>query len=171
MATLREYFAKDGSNALTIHQTLNISDSDGSVLMEVVGRLHLDFVSNAKYVSFYIPPRHGVECPELLVLRSVNEILRWHETTQVWVGFGSERISAFDLVFTGRIYLYSEQPVRDEHRVMIETQSAQLEHKIIFRSEEYVAERNRWEKPLAFISHDSRDKAIAEKLEIGRAHV
>ncbi len=39
--------------------------------------------------------------------------------------------------------------------------------KAVFRSESYVKERSKWEKPLAFISHDSRDKnTIAEPLAI-----
>ena len=42
-----------------------------------------------------------------------------------------------------------------------------LGHNLVFRSMEYVDARTKWEKPRAFISHDSRDKAaIAEPLAV-----
>jgi TIR domain len=40
-------------------------------------------------------------------------------------------------------------------------------HNLTFRSVEYMNERNKWEKPRAFISHDSRDKtSIAEPIAL-----
>jgi hypothetical protein len=78
---------------------------------------------------------------------------------------GSEQIEGRSLVFTGRVYLYSERPISDELRQPLLAQAKAQGHSLIFRSVQYVTERNRWEKPRAFISHDSRDKtAIAEPL-------
>jgi len=45
--------------------------------------------------------------------------------------------------------------------------AAAIGHRLTFRSVEYMNERNKYEKPLAFISHDSRDKKeIAEPLAL-----
>jgi hypothetical protein len=61
---------------------------------------------------------------------------------------GSARIEARDLVFTGRIYLYSERPVADEpkQRMLAEAKAERLN--LVFRSVEYMTDRNKREKPV-----------------------
>ena len=54
MASLYEYFAKDGAQNLTTHKSCPLT-KDGTTLGEVIARLHLDFDANAKYISFFIP--------------------------------------------------------------------------------------------------------------------
>jgi hypothetical protein len=66
MATLYEYFVKDGAQNLTTHQTWPLTNADGTKLGEVTARLHLDFEANAKYISFYVPDISGVACPEAI---------------------------------------------------------------------------------------------------------
>lgn len=168
MASLHEYFVKDGSKTLTYCKTVPIKAQDGSVLLEIVAKLHFDFDANAKYVSFYIPTSDRVPCPEAIVLNSLGEILKWPETElQVFAGFPPERFDARDLVFTGRVFLYSERPVPDKLKGSMLAEAKTAGRNLVFRSVEYVMERNKWEKPRAFISHDSRDKAaIAEPLAI-----
>jgi hypothetical protein len=71
------------------------------------------------------------------------------------------------LIFTGRVYLYSEQPVSAQLKEQMNSESKLEGHSLIFRSVEYVEQRNKFEKPQAFISHDSRDKLeIAEPLAV-----
>jgi len=56
MATLREYFAKDGAQNLTTSETWGVTNQvTGEKYGEVVARLHFDFEAYAKYVSFFIP--------------------------------------------------------------------------------------------------------------------
>jgi hypothetical protein len=165
MASLHEYFVRD-ARTLTTHQSWAINRKDGSVIGEIIARLHFDFNANAKYISFYIPALDEVTCPEALALAKLPEILQWPETqVDVTLRSGSEQIEGRSLVFTGRVYLYSERPISDELRQPLLAQAKAQGHSLIFRSVQYVTERNRWEKPRAFISHDSRDKtAIAEPL-------
>lgn len=167
MATLYEYFVKDGASNLTTHQSLAIADADGAKLGELVARLHLDFDANAKYVSFYIPRIDGVECPEALAMNAIPEILKWPEAVIVSAGFGQETKDARDLLFTGQVYLYSEQPVTEAHKSRLLDEAKKIGHHLTFRSGEYVAEHDKWQRPLAFISHDSRDKLeIAQPLAV-----
>ncbi len=168
MASLYEYFVKDGSSNLTMHKTLPLTGSDGAVLAEIVARLHFDFEAKAIYVSFYIPASDQITLPESIVLNSLGEILKWPETeVEVSGGMLSEQFNAKNLVFTGRIYLYSEQPVPEKFRNQLRAEAKTIGHELVFRSVEYVAERNKFEKPLAFISHDSRDKEqIAKPLAV-----
>jgi hypothetical protein len=168
MASLYEYFIKDGAQDLTTHQTFLLSDVGGAQLGEVTARLHWNFAANATYISFYIPEMPGLECPEVFALNQIPEILTWPENkVGVQAGIGRERKDARELVFTGQIYLYSERPVAEEHRKRLVTEAKAAGHRLTFRSAEYMNERNKWERPRAFISHDSRDKTgIAQPIAL-----
>ena len=108
------------------------------------------------------------ECPEAFALNEVPEILNWPETrVEVRVGFGFETKDAREFVFTGQIYIYSERPVSEALKARLIAEAGDAGHRLTFRSVEYMNERNKWEKPRAFISHDSRDKvSIAEPLAL-----
>jgi hypothetical protein len=168
MATLHEYFVKDGSDNLTTQQEWPIGDQAGTEFGKITARLHLDFNANAKYISFYFPDIPGVACPEVFGLNEIQNILAWTETTVgVTAGIGNDKHDARDLRFTGQVYLYSERPVSAPDRTRIITEASRIDHRLTFRSVEYMNERNKWEKPRAFISHDSRDKnLIAEPLAV-----
>ena len=166
MTSLHDYFIKDGSKNLTTQQTWPIKDQDDFVMGEIIARLHLDFDAGAQYVSFYIPAMEQVVCPEALALNELPKILQWQETTlNIASGFGNEYFNGRDLIFTGRVDIYSERPVPFELKQRMLDEASSLGHKLVFRSTEYVLERNKYEKPRAFISHDTRDKTeIAESL-------
>lgn len=168
MATLREYFVKNGASNLTLDETWDFKDEAGKIIGKVTARLHLDFEAYAQYVSFYIPEIPGMELPEALVLNRIPELVKaTSERTLVEAGIGSERTNGKDLIFTGQIYIYSERPVTRNHQEQLSKEAAAIGHRLTFRSLEYMGERNKWEKPLAFISHDSRDKKeIAEPLAL-----
>ena len=119
MATLCEYFVKDGAANLTSQQTLTIGDEAGTRFGELIARLHLDFDAHATYISFYIPSIEGVDCPEALALNKVPDILKWPEEVIVSAGFGEENKDARSLVFTGQVYLYSERPVPEAHKTRL----------------------------------------------------
>lgn len=168
MASLKEYFIKDGASNLTLDQKWPLSNPDGHVYGEIHARLHFDFEAYAQYVSFFIPEMEGVELAEAFALREIPELLKApSERVRVQMGIAGESTDGKDLPFTGRIYLYSERPVKDEYKERLIRESAVVGHRLVFRSAEYMNERNKYEKPLAFISHDSRDKKeIAEPLAL-----
>jgi len=169
MATLREYFIKDGAQNLTTHETWELKNKQtGEKYGEIIARLHFDFESHAKYVSFYIPDLAGVELPEAIALNDISRILKSpEERVGIQMGIGDERKDGKYLIFTGQVYLYSERPVPAEHKSRLMAEAKEVGHHLTFRSMDYVNERNKWEKPLAFISHDSRDKSdIAQPLAL-----
>jgi hypothetical protein len=168
MASLHEYFVKDGASNLTIHESWDIKDVDGSCIVRAVARLHLDFEARAKFVSFFIPYTDKVSCPEAMLLNNLEQVLNLaRREISIQKGFGAEVMQADDLVFTGRVYLYAERPLDRQLRDRLIAESKPKGHNLVFRSTDYATERSKWEKPRAFISHDSRDKAeIAEPLAI-----
>ena len=88
------------------------------------------------------------------------------------MGFGKELKNARELVFTGQIYLYSERAVKEDHIGQLIAEATSVGQKLTFTDVEYVKERDKWQKPRAFISHDSRDKAsIAEPLALWHSWV
>jgi len=167
MATLLEYFIKDGASNLTTHKTWPVAAKGGEAIGEITARIHFDFESHATYISFYFPAMSGVECPEAMALNEIPSILKWPEEIVVQAGFGTERTDGRELIFTGQVYLYSERAVPADLKERLIKEAEKVHHRLTFRSVEYMGERNKWEKPKAFISHDSRDKAeIAQPLAL-----
>lgn len=55
----------------------------------------------------------------------------------------------------------------EAHRRRLLDEAKKIGHHLTFRNSEYVAGRDKWQRPLAFISHDSRDKLeIAQTLAV-----
>jgi hypothetical protein len=168
MATLREYYEKDGSRTLNIGRPIHLTTPTGEILLEVPSRLHVDLESAALYISFYIPASDHVKHAASILLNSIGNVLGWLDDLEIHGGFvGEQPLRARDARFTGRIYIYSEDSIEPEERNFIEEQAKKLGHSVQFRLEDYAQERSRLERPLAFISHDSRDKeSIAKPLAL-----
>jgi len=160
MASLHEYFLKDGSNYLRTNQEWTLRLVDGTPLTpNVTATLCIDFESNAKFIWFYVPEIAGVDCAEMLLLNQIDVILDWPRTTVgVSGGFEGDQTHGTETVFTGRITFYSERSVREDWKQQMIIEAQRHGHHLKFRSTHYMETRNRLEKPLAFISHDSRDK-------------
>jgi hypothetical protein len=68
---------------------------------------------------------------------------------------------------TKRIFLYSESDLTDGELLQLAAEGVALGHEVQFRSQRHVMERSRWETPVAFISHDSRDADVARRVAVG----
>lgn len=64
-----------------------------------------------------------------------------------------------DLKFSGHIFLYTEDVLTIEEISTLEQKAAQTGVDLVTRTTICAQERSKFEKPMAFISHDSRDKA------------
>jgi hypothetical protein len=164
MATLFEYFIKDFSRDLSISKKWTLKNTVSNSEVEVDARVYLNFDANAKYVAFYLPNFPDAQFPEAILLNSLNEILELPVTTVgVTVGFSDlpdDIVEAQHLNFAGRVFFYCERDPAEEHKNRLIAEAARNGIRVIFRSEAYLKRRNELEKPKAFISHDSRDKAL-----------
>lgn len=164
MATLNEYFDVDFNRLMSTQKPWGMSNQQGVVLPAITARIHQDFDGNAKFWSFFIPQGTNF-------IGYVNAILSKQETVNcmlspegdgvlVEMGFAnySERMSSTTLIFTKRVFLYIDEFLRETVRKEITDQGAQKGFHVIVRDKEYAVKRSELEKPLAFISHDSRDK-------------
>lgn len=165
MATLKEYFDVDLDKSLAVHCPWNLTNSQGGVLPEITARISLDVVGNAKYWSFYISESSDISGyigyifsspnTEKCVLSSEGDTIMLMEGG--FAGY-SEGISSTTLVFTRRVYLYINAFLGDETRKEIASYGLQKGFFVVVRDKEYAMRKSELEKPLAFISHDSRDK-------------
>jgi len=168
MASLREYFDTDFTHVLNVAQPLKIQ-FEKSPELEIQARLHLDFTGNAKYISCFLP-EHRVPLAALVtVLEQINLILEFTKQVKVHAGYVGERsVHCSELVFTGRVYFYSETEIPSNDFEDLRKQALANGLSICLRTQSYAMERSRLEKPLAFICHDSRDKAlVARPIAIG----
>jgi len=164
MATLREYFDTDFNKCMASHKPWELKDINGNQYEPIIARISQDFDANAKYWSFYVPNGGDVGL-------YVNAILNAPETKScvlgpkgdsflILSGFYdySEQASSETLMFTNRIFLYLDFDLSKTDRAAITKIGKDHGFHVIVRDREYAVKRSAVEKPLAFISHDFRDK-------------
>ena len=89
---------------------------------------------------------------------------------QVLAGFSEypPALSSLTLKFTGRVFFYINVNLGLANRLSAVDEGERMGYNAVVREREYAALRSSFEKPLAFISHDSRDKeALVRELAIG----
>lgn len=158
MATAREYF--DKSVFMQFGRTVTLAAADGEsfdVRVEVVQ----DFDGGSKYLKIYIPPANAPEALLAHILAHADELI-WKPESEVIVTAGlagtAEKISNLDLRFSGRVLVYTPNITSSQQWSNLATQMKENGLHLLVRDGEYVATRATYEQPLAFISHDSRDK-------------
>jgi hypothetical protein len=163
--TLKEYFERDQGNTLMLERTIPLSGVDISVR----GRLHVDFEPGATYISFYIPKHNAGNSVANALINYVEEFLSSFNNLDVRMGYRETNYhhSKSETNFTSRVYLYSENEFSPEDIETVTGYAQGLGLNVKWRSQEYVMARISAEIPLAFISHDHRDKAnLARPLAI-----
>jgi hypothetical protein len=121
----------------------------------------------AKYVSFYIP-RTERGFLELDVLSYVQDVISMSDDeVYIEMRFAEEVKTSADLMFTGQIYLYTDNTLSSDEKEYIRSISQPIGKKVTIRNQVYLQERLKGDKPRAFISHDARDKeAIAQPIAV-----
>lgn len=168
MATLRDYYEID-DNAISLSKkyTVEIRDrKEGGVsgFFEFEYRIHLDFKSNAYYISIYLGKTDVLNCPALVALSKLDEMLETKE--EIELGFtqeGENQLKTSDMIFTKRIYIYDENSSAARYDEAVQEQALKNGHLLQIRRNNYAEKRNNLEKPYAFLSHDSRDKDLIAK--------
>ncbi len=163
MATIREYFDTD-VKALSIHTDWKYSTRDGEELGTIIAKIAYDFEGNAKYWYIFLDqdicPIDGLitllRTPEFHACRLSSE----GDGALVQMGHAdySEKLDSSTLVFTNRVHLYVDCKTTIEDRKNLMQLGLEKGFFLSIRDKEYASKRSESEKPIAFISHDSRDK-------------
>jgi hypothetical protein len=186
MATIREYFDADFIHAVRMHVSLPTADT--SVEMA----LFYDFATYTVFQACYIPGEQHTLAQFIQLLDALNLgktqlkfegrinlpparvfpgalIVNNANTFVLRAKFHGdpEWISFQDLPNSTRLFIYSESPLKDEQINELKEKGRSVGLRVQYRSTDHASERSRHEQPLAFISHDSNDKAVvARKIAI-----
>ena len=166
MATLRECFDTDFGHYLSVHCEWKIS----SCL--VTAKILQDHKANSKFWSFFVQSSFSPsiketirELIELVISNSnfkkciFNSDLNGNEDIITKGGFEDYLTDSSDLLFTRRVTIYIDEEVDKETReYFYNHHKAELFVKILDKG--YAKIRSKYQNPLAFISHDSRDKDL-----------
>jgi hypothetical protein len=117
------------------------------------------FLGTLKYGKTQVTLRGGLVLP---AGRTFHGALRVHNANPFKVEYQLYGDPAWrDLLAiapTRRVFIYAETSFSPEQTSRLQDAAAALGHELQFRDSSYARERTLREKPLAFISHDSRDK-------------
>lgn len=159
MTTIREYFDTD-AKALSAQSKWEVKNQDGLNTVIVIGKISYVIDTNIKYWSLFFPQESTIDYIKYIL--SLNEISQCH-----WDGEISQTISYVDspeqyrfkdFHFTKQIYIYINKFLAKEQLDEIQKHGQLFEFNVIVRDNYYAEEKATKEIPLAFISHDSRDK-------------
>lgn len=186
MATLHQYYETDFSNTVRMHVRFSVKGEN----IEAV--VLFDFVGLMAYVACYVPGDNRQLDFFLKLLQALEygktqivldgkitlpaakqfpgqlrvenkeefEVLARFHGDPTWVS--SKNIQA-----TRRVFIYCETNLPHQDIQSIKLEAEKHGHDIQIRSTEYMDTRINQEQPLAFISHDSRDKdTVARKIAI-----
>ena len=183
MASLREYYETGFSHCAKVHIKILLDQ-------KIEGVLLYDFAVFFAFLSIYVPGTNnsleyfvkllssleygktqftldgkitlpeGKEFPGSLRIETKDDfqILAKYYGEEDWV-------STKDIQASRRIFVHSETDLNQEDLRELKAKAKEFGHDLQFRSEKFRKEKSVYEKPLAFISHDSRDKnEVARKI-------
>jgi len=186
LATLRQYFETDFNYAIRVHIAFTYGNEDitGVLLYDVSAYTAFlsCFVSGTDrtydyFLGFLEMLEHGrtklnfsgkITLPSVKQFPGRLKINKKEDFEIEYRLFGDpEWKSTKGINATGRIFIYSESQLKDTEISKLQKEAEKLGHKLQIRAKDYVSGRTKFEVPLAFISHDTRDKEeIAKPIAI-----
>jgi len=158
MASIDDYFNIDDKHNITIHSTNELTGGDGLTLPI---RMYQNLAAGAYYFSIRIP---SVQNPLKYCLEMINSnLIDSVKNALPKVTVSSQRptlhgVNTESLRFCGRIYIYSDVELDRESVDLIHSEGMKKNLFVEYFGPSWALARSEMEKPLAFISHDSRDK-------------
>jgi hypothetical protein len=159
MATVREYFDTDFRGVCSVEEIRKAEHKEKGLYLEVIARVHLDYDAYTKYVSYYVIETNNLFEACVVLIQNPEWALDVADRLRYQPQFTIEQQPhSSELPFSGRVYIYAEDEVSSKDLNELKSHAQKRKILFIFRSLSYVEKRIEKEKPLAFISHDSRDK-------------
>jgi len=168
MATLKEYFENEFNMYMTTKREDTLRLDSESVTVTI--RIHFDHTTCTVFFSYYVPP-----CSVKLKSEVCHKILNdfdWGMSVKSFTfsdsfkGEGSN-ITSEKYKFNKRIFIYGDSFNEEADWPHLIDFANKNDILLTLRGKQWMEETIKWEKPLAFICHDSRDKeSIASILAI-----
>ncbi|MDP3023421.1 MAG: toll/interleukin-1 receptor domain-containing protein [Sulfuricurvum sp.] len=160
MTTIKEYFDTD-AKALSAQSEWEINNSDGSNTINVVGKISYQIDEYIRYWSFYFPENSSIDNIKYIISMPNVALCVISEDEPIQkIGYvdSPERYQLDEFHFTSRILIYIDKVLHDAQKEDITSHGKLYGFNIVVRDKEYAKTCSKLAKPLAFISHDSRDK-------------
>lgn len=172
MPNLLEYFNNDFKDlSFERNVTITIQNPIKAIneVIEIKESIKQQIDSDVRMITYYIPLNSDILGIIRTLLNHVEERISSSLELIAITGFTQDKILGnHKLIFANRIYIYSENLLTENETIELDEYCKQKGYYVIVRSSDYVETKMKLEKPLAFISHDSRDKdLIARKLAMG----
>jgi hypothetical protein len=172
MATLKELF--DGEFGYMLKVDQEVSSSNGAITSKAIERLYFGFDPYTSFLAFYLAEEFATsEFLHSLVAQYEDSIARLKGGAETSMGhpavYEAPGLSSGKLPFTGRVIIYVAAVLDDATKQSLVASGTANGLRIQIRDRSYVEFLSSTEKPLGFISHDSRDKdsfvrPLAERL-------
>lgn len=171
MPTLLEYFNND-FKALSLDSDLTITIQNLNEAREIVStetvlvkkRVKLEHNSSCRLFTFYIPSRPDTLSLIGSILDKLDDHKKEADEVESIVGYINDiHTGIHKSVFSNRMFFYIETPLTADEINRLDIYCKERDIYLTIRSLDYINTRMKNEKPLAFISHDSRDKKLIAK--------
>lgn len=157
MATAKDYFTQSQHMQLGHVVTLNVNGVSHETSVQVVQ----DFEGGSKYIKIFLPECEEPDFLLAYILNNAAELI-WKLEADVHIEVGfvgtAERVIASELAFSGRVLVYTPSIIPEKRWQKLSDQMMKDGLSLLVRDGIYAQKRSEHETPLAFISHDSRDK-------------
>jgi hypothetical protein len=169
VATLREYFTKNMAGALSVDFSWQTS---GANPQDIAVKVGVETLSGARFVSYYIPKHPAYLGICVTLIENLNGAIKKSNDIQTTIGFIGDinvgLVGSNHCVVANRVYIYLENDPNDADVGTLDQLCKSKGLWLTMRSLGYLKKMTELEQPLAFISHDSRDKAdVAGPIAVG----
>jgi hypothetical protein len=187
MATIREYFEADFNYAVRVHIMLDLDDGTN-----IEACVLYDLAANSSFFSCFVPGKdnplehfsrilrrlhnrkavvafdHKITLPAARYAHGAIQVKNENPLDVQMQFYGDSAWSSIrEIATTNRIFIYTETQLNDAQIAELKREGAENGQSVQLRSTRHTLERAKMERPLAFISHDSRDKeSIAKKIAL-----
>jgi hypothetical protein len=176
MSTLLEYFNSDFKD-LSLDRTITIAIQQLDTAKNIIGQENIEIKErirqnrdfSVRLFTYYIPPVPDTLGIIVAVLNQLEKQAKKLEGVIAIGGFnGDVQVGEHKNVYSKRIYFYTENLLQTNEINKLDQFCKANALFVTIRSTDYIKRKMESEKPIAFISHDSRDKElIAKRLSNG----
>lgn len=171
MRNLREYFDNDFKHTNSLDSEINfeINNTENGIItysktILIVKKVRDDLINSCRLLTYYMDQDCDIFNVLTALLNNLDEQISNCEVVSS-IGFNPEDIN-FGIhknIYSQRIYFYSKAILTEQEKAKINLICNEKNIYLTIRGTEYMNSKLNMEKPLSFISHDSRDKELIAK--------
>lgn len=169
MQTLIDYFNNDFKDLsfdsnLIIQELNKIGSTIATDNIIVKSRVRIDQNSSCRLFTYYLSSRSDTLSIMKLIIDKINELKKDMDEFESIGSYDNDvNVGTHKSVYSNRLFFYTETQLTTDEISILDKYCKERNLFVTNRSSNYIKSRMKNEIPLAFISHDSRDKDIIAK--------